>query len=69
MYIYAFPVQQLLAVVGLASLPVLLYGVVALAATVPLAVVSWLLVEKPALSLKWPTRRTATVQTASTGPS
>ena len=46
-YIYAFPVQQLLVLTGIheAGLPV--YDVVALACTVPLATASWLLVERP----------------------
>lgn len=52
MYIYAFPTQQLLAVAGLVTLtPLLFFGVSALA-TVPLAALSWFLVEKRALALK-----------------
>lgn len=51
-YIYAFPMQQLLAVTGLAFLhPVLFFGVSAFA-TLPLAAASWFVVEKPAMSLK-----------------
>ncbi len=48
LYIYAFPVQQLLAAHGLLSFPA------ALLATLPLAIASWLLIEKPALRLKSP---------------
>ncbi|HEV7580602.1 MAG TPA: acyltransferase, partial [Mycobacterium sp.] len=51
-YIYAFPIQQLLAVCGLASLNPFLFFAIATAATLPLAALSWFVVEKPALSLK-----------------
>jgi peptidoglycan/LPS O-acetylase OafA/YrhL len=51
-YIYAFPTQQLLAVCGLASLNPFLFFGIATAATLPLAALSWFVVEKPALSLK-----------------
>jgi peptidoglycan/LPS O-acetylase OafA/YrhL len=51
-YIYAFPTQQLLAVCGLARLNPLVFFVIATTATLPLAALSWFLVEKPALSLK-----------------
>lgn len=51
-YIYAFPTQQLVAVCGLARLNPLVFFVVATTATLPLAALSWFLVEKPALSLK-----------------
>jgi peptidoglycan/LPS O-acetylase OafA/YrhL len=52
-YIYAFPTQQLLAVCGLATLlhPALFF-LVAAAATLPLAALSWFLIEKPSMSLK-----------------
>jgi peptidoglycan/LPS O-acetylase OafA/YrhL len=52
-YIYAFPTQQLLAVCGLATLlhPALFF-IVAAAATLPLAALSWFLIEKPSMSLK-----------------
>lgn len=52
MYIYAFPMQQLLAVCGLARLHPMVFFVVAMAATLPVAALSWFLVEKRALSLK-----------------
>lgn len=46
-YIYAFPVQQLLVLTGIHEHGQLVYDVVALACTVPLATASWLLVERP----------------------
>lgn len=53
MYIYAFPVQQLLVVFGLARvLPVWAFAVVAIVCTVPFAWLSWLLVERPAMRFK-----------------
>jgi peptidoglycan/LPS O-acetylase OafA/YrhL len=48
LYIYAFPLQQILAAHGRLSLAA------AVAATVPFALASWFLVEKPALRLKPP---------------
>lgn len=51
-YIYAWPMQQLLVICGLAFLPPFAFAVVAGLATVPLAALSWFLVEKRALSLK-----------------
>jgi peptidoglycan/LPS O-acetylase OafA/YrhL len=45
-YIYAFPIQQLLAAYGHLNLVTAVVGVV------PFAVASWFLVEKPALALK-----------------
>ncbi|EWS79989.1 acyltransferase family protein [Brachybacterium phenoliresistens] len=49
MYIYAFQVQQLLAVLGFASLGYWRYSLLALAATVPFALASWFLLERPVL--------------------
>ncbi|WP_024287633.1 acyltransferase [Cellulomonas sp. KRMCY2] len=46
-YIYAFPVQQLLVLTGIHNQGLLVYDVVALACTVPLAIASWLLIERP----------------------
>ncbi|WP_315096644.1 acyltransferase [uncultured Cellulomonas sp.] len=46
-YIYAFPVQQLLAIAAFQVHGLLLFNLVALAGTVPLAIASWLLVERP----------------------
>jgi peptidoglycan/LPS O-acetylase OafA/YrhL len=52
MYIYAFPAQQLLAVCGLTGLNPILFFVLSTIATLPLAAMSWFLVEKRAMSLK-----------------
>jgi peptidoglycan/LPS O-acetylase OafA/YrhL len=51
-YIYAFPMQQLLIVCGLGGLHPLVFFPVAAVATLPLAALSWFLVEKHAISLK-----------------
>jgi peptidoglycan/LPS O-acetylase OafA/YrhL len=51
-YIYAFPTQQLLVVCGVGALTPLAFFPIATIATLPLAALSWFLVEKPALSLK-----------------
>jgi peptidoglycan/LPS O-acetylase OafA/YrhL len=51
-YIYAFPTQQILVICGLASLsPVAFFPLSALA-TLPLAALSWFLIEKHAIALK-----------------
>ncbi|WP_006245481.1 acyltransferase family protein [Mycolicibacterium tusciae] len=52
LYIYAFPIQQLLAMSGLLALNPLVFFVVSVIATLPLAALSWFMIEKPALSLK-----------------
>lgn len=59
-YIYAFPVQQLLVLYGATVLGV--WGFIGLATviTIPFAVASWLIVEKPAMSLKSMTLRRRT---------
>jgi peptidoglycan/LPS O-acetylase OafA/YrhL len=51
-YIYASPIQQLLAVCGLSALNPLLFFAISTTATVPLAALSWFLIEKQAQSLK-----------------
>jgi len=51
-YIYAFPVQQLLVMCGLAFVNPFVFTVIAAIFTLPLAMLSWFLVEKPAVSLK-----------------
>jgi peptidoglycan/LPS O-acetylase OafA/YrhL len=51
-YIYAWPVQQTLALYGLYRWGVLAFLLLSIVATLPLAVASWYLVERPALSLK-----------------
>ncbi|MCL2467054.1 MAG: acyltransferase [Micrococcales bacterium] len=48
-YIYAWPAQQLLAIVGVHHLGLVVYDLAAVALTVPLAIASWLLVERPIL--------------------
>jgi len=51
-YIYAFPTQQVLASLGLVFLNPLVFFLISTAATLPLAALSWFLVEKRAMSLK-----------------
>ena len=52
-YLYAFPVQLPLTVLGVPKLGLLPYIAVTVLLTVPLAIASWLLIEKPALRLKF----------------
>lgn len=61
LYIYAFPVQQMLAVAGLAILGPIPFAAVALVMSLPIAALSWFVIEKPALSLKDMSRRPAPV--------
>lgn len=51
-YIYAFPLQQLLVIGGLDTLHPMVFAIVATTVTLPTAALSWTLVEKPAMSLK-----------------
>jgi peptidoglycan/LPS O-acetylase OafA/YrhL len=51
-YIYAFPVQQLLAMAGLVWLNPFLFLAATTLCTVPLAAASWFLIEKRAMRLK-----------------
>ncbi|WP_191330317.1 acyltransferase [Frigoribacterium sp. ACAM 257] len=51
-YIYGFPLQQLLATAGLASLGVPLFALLSLAITFAAAAASWHLVEKPTMKFK-----------------
>ncbi|WP_163698021.1 acyltransferase family protein [Mycolicibacterium sarraceniae] len=51
-YIYAFPVQQLLVICGLFVLNPFVFATIAAIVTLPLAALSWFLVEKRALSWK-----------------
>jgi peptidoglycan/LPS O-acetylase OafA/YrhL len=60
-YIYGFPVQQVLATAGAASWGVPTFAVVSIAATMPFAAASWYLVEKPVLRFKDVSRRPETV--------
>lgn len=48
-YIYAFPVQQLLALFGVYRHGFVLFNVLAALATLPFAIASWLLVERPVM--------------------
>lgn len=50
-YIYSFPLQQVLLIAGL-SAPPLLFAVISTVVTLPVAALSWFLVEKPSLTLK-----------------
>jgi peptidoglycan/LPS O-acetylase OafA/YrhL len=61
MYIYAYPVQVLLAIWGVARWGYGPYLFLSIVGTIPLAVASWWLIERPVLRLKsWsPSRRTA----------
>jgi len=51
LYIYAFPIQQVMAGTILASLPVAAFAGFAVAFTIPLAAASWFFVEKPSSRL------------------
>jgi peptidoglycan/LPS O-acetylase OafA/YrhL len=52
LYIYGYPVQQVLGMLGLGVIaPVWVFALVSLAATYPLALASWRFVEKPAMAL------------------
>lgn len=51
-YIYAWPMQQLLVICGLGFLTPILFASAAAIVTLPLAALSWILVEKRAMSLK-----------------
>jgi peptidoglycan/LPS O-acetylase OafA/YrhL len=62
-YIYAFPVQQLLVYAGAHRLGLVGYDVLAALATAAIAVMSWRLVERPALH--WTRRRFPAVATVS----
>lgn len=50
-YIYGFPLQQLLLIVGVSVGP-FLFTVISTAVTLPVAALSWFLIEKPSLTLK-----------------
>jgi len=61
MYIYAFPLQLVLAVIVGSALPAWAFVLISIALTVPFAAASWFLVEKPAMRLKRLTRQRPTV--------
>ena len=58
LYIYGYPVQQVLGMVGLGVAPVPVFALVSLALTFPLALASWRLIEKPAMRVRLPSRPT-----------
>ncbi len=67
-YIYAFPVQQLLALLGAPGLGLLPYVLLTTAGTFALAIPSWHLVERPAMSLKhWRPRQRTTAGDQASG--
>ena len=51
-YIYAFPVSLLLAVIGAPSLGLVAFTLLSIALVLPFAALSWFVVERPALRLK-----------------
>lgn len=51
-YIYAFPIQQLLVICGLGSMNPIAFTAISALATLPIAALSWIVVEKPAMTLK-----------------
>lgn len=62
LYVYAWPVQVTLLLLGAAQWPLLVYLAAALAGSLTLALASWTVVESPALALKswtptWPRRQ------------
>ena len=64
LYIYGYPVQQVLGMVGLGIAPVWVFAFVSLALTYPLALASWRFVEKPAMRLRLPERPTGDLSPA-----
>jgi peptidoglycan/LPS O-acetylase OafA/YrhL len=56
-YVYAFPVQQILAGTALVALPSVAFGLLSAALTAPLAIASWFLIEKPGKNLAHRWRR------------
>lgn len=62
-YIYAFPVQQAIVASGLGVTP-MTNLILSLSITVPLAALSWYLIEKPALKLKAPPARATRLDAA-----
>lgn len=59
-YIYGFPLAQLLATLGAWRLGVLPFTLLSIAATIPVAALSWFLIERQALKLKGPGRTPVT---------
>lgn len=58
LYIYGYPVQQVLGMIGVGSgfAPVWVFALLSLAMTYPLALASWRLVERPAMRVRLPSR-------------
>ena len=54
MYLYAFPVQQFLATLGVYKLGVAPFALIAVVLTAPFAVASWFWVERPGNRLRFP---------------
>lgn len=67
-YIYAFAIQQLLVLCGLAKVNPIVFCLISIAAILPVAALSWFLVEKPALSLKNRLRPRSAIPGARTAP-
>jgi peptidoglycan/LPS O-acetylase OafA/YrhL len=67
-YIYAFPIQQLLVICGLGIMPPIVFATMAAIATLPLAALSWFLVEKRAMSLKSRRKRRSVARSGSVSP-
>jgi len=65
-YIYAFPVQQLLASAGLYKVGVPAFAIVSVLLTLPFAAASWFAIERPALKLKSAGRPTARISAPGT---
>ena len=57
MYVYAFPIQQILWLCGLSAFPILCFALVSIILTLPIALLSWLALEQPLMGLKRLTAR------------
>jgi peptidoglycan/LPS O-acetylase OafA/YrhL len=64
-YIYAFPIQQLLVLLGVNDAGLAVYTLIGIVATLPLAAASWFAIERPALALK---RKRLVLPAATTTP-
>lgn len=59
LYVYGWPVQQVLGMLGLGAIvPAPVFALVSFACVLPLAVLSWRLVERPAMRVSLPSRPT-----------
>lgn len=68
-YVYAFPMQQLLALAGGAALGPYVFALVSLAMTLPLAWASWRLIESPAMRYRMASGRRPTPPSPDAGAS